>query len=229
MNDYIVSRSGLFLNCNLLDDIAQVHGFFPLYLREPEKVNEALNAGGARPQARLCDFLGVSQMTATGKYYDWQSRSSFLPLVTAGQRPIFTDDDAALQAVTGTDFSPEHTVYLPNEAQLAIQFTNESRIRINRTRFEAHRLDIELEAPEAGLTVIAQSYYHPWRAYVDGQPTRLWRANYAFEAVEVEAGKRSVTLAYEDHTWYCGIAVSCLALFVCLVLEFWRCKQPTHC
>ena len=217
LNDYIVSRLGLFLNCNLLDDIPQAHGFFALYLREPEKVREALNGAGEKPPARLCDFLGVSQMTAPGKYYDWQSRSSCLPLVTAGQRIVFADDDAAFRALTATNFSPQQVVYLPSEARSAIEFTNASRIKIVSTRFSAHRVEIELEAKEPGMVVIAQSYYHPWRASIDGRREKIRRANLAYQALQMPAGRHRVTLSYRDDNFLCGIAISGLALTGCVL------------
>ena len=128
----------------------------------------------------------------------------------------------------GTNFSPEQVVYLPNQARASIQFTNASRIKINRTRFTAHRVDIDLEAPQAGLVVIAQSYYHPWRAYADAKPTRLWRANYAFQAIQLHAGNRSVVLKYADTPFYLGALFSVAVLLGCA--STWaRSKKPAGC
>ncbi len=56
----------------------------------------------------------------------------------------------------------------------------------------------EAEAPAASLVVISQTYYPAWKAYVDGRPAKLWRANYAFQALEVPAGRHHIRLAYED-------------------------------
>jgi hypothetical protein len=50
-------------------------------------------------------------------------------------------------------------------------------------------VDIEAEAAEPSLVVVAQTYYHDWRADVDGQPTHLLRANHAFQAVQVPAAR----------------------------------------
>ena len=51
---------------------------------------------------------------------------------------------------------------------------------------------------------MAQAYYHPWHAYVDGKPTRLWRANYAFQALEVPAGNHQIQVVYEDKAFKIG-------------------------
>jgi uncharacterized membrane protein YfhO len=56
---------------------------------------------------------------------------------------------------------------------------------------------------------------------VDGQPVHLWRANYAFQAVEVPAGVHEVKLVYEDRRFYAGAAISLATLAGCLIAG-WR-------
>ena len=85
-------------------------------------------------------------------------------------------------------------------------------------KFANQNVSIQPEAPVASLAVIAQAYYPAWKAYVDGQPARIWRANYAFQAVEVPAGQHQVLLFYEDKRFLIGAALSGLALLACLGL-----------
>ena len=66
------------------------------------------------------------------------------------------------------------------------------------------------------MVVISQSFYHNWRAYIDGRPTPLLRANYAFQALEVPGGRHRVTLAYEDSAFYAGAGISGTTAAVCL-------------
>ena len=54
-------------------------------------------------------------------------------------------------------------------------------------------VEAEVEAEAPAMVVVAQAYYHPWHAYVDGKSTPLWRANYAFQALEVAVGKHHVS------------------------------------
>ena len=78
-------------------------------------------------------------------------------------------------------------------------------------QFSPHKVRMEVEAPEAALVVIAQSFYHNWRARVDDQPVRLLRANHAFQALQVPAGRHQVTLVYEDRLFYYGALASLLS------------------
>jgi uncharacterized membrane protein YfhO len=65
------------------------------------------------------------------------------------------------------------------------------------------------------MLVIAQSYYHWWKASVDGAAVPLWWANEGFQAVEVLAGRHQVRVIYQDRSFEIGAAVSILALLVC--------------
>jgi uncharacterized membrane protein YfhO len=67
---------------------------------------------------------------------------------------------------------------------------------------------------------MSQTYYHNWRAYVDGQPAPLLRANHAFQAVQVPAGPHHVRQIYKDSAFRAGAAVSLAAWPCCLLALF---------
>ena len=65
-------------------------------------------------------------------------------------------------------------------------------------------------------------------AYVDGKPTRLLRANYAFQALEVPGGRHHVGVAYQDRAFCAGAVLSLIGILGCLI-GWWlaRSKPPT--
>jgi uncharacterized membrane protein YfhO len=77
------------------------------------------------------------------------------------------------------------------------------------------------------MVVVAQAFYHPWRAFVDGKTVPLWRANYAFQSLEVPAGSHQVELRYVDKNFLAGCLISMTALLVCAV--GWKLRvQPSE-
>jgi len=54
----------------------------------------------------LADFMSVSQITAPGECVEWAPRDTFLPLVTAGQQPVYLDDTDAMIALVGQGLTP---------------------------------------------------------------------------------------------------------------------------
>src|SRR5206468_329488 len=112
---YLSKRAGLVTDCNLLEDISKLDGFFSLYLKEASQVWALLYVSGSTNLSGLLDFLNVSHTTVPGKLFDWETRTNFLPFVTAGLRPVFADDRVALGSITAPDFNPGEVVYLPGD------------------------------------------------------------------------------------------------------------------
>ena len=210
-------RGALFQNNNLLEGIPKVDGFCSLPLKQQVEIFSVLNSNTNLLRSPLADFLGVAQVTAPDNLFAWQSRSSFLPLVTTGQRPLFAEAPETLQAVARDDFEPRREVYLPTTARAEVQATNVAVAQIISSEWAAQRARFSVEAATLAMVVIAQSFYHNWRAFVDGHPARLWRANHAFQALEVPAGRHEVTLVYQDTAFNLGAIISVLTLITCLV------------
>jgi hypothetical protein len=216
-DNFLVKRLGYFADCNLLDSVPKVDGFFSLAPRESGDLLSTLYGSTNLSLSHLADFLAVSQISAPGEFVHWQPRTNFMPLVTAGQRPFFFDDAGMLNAVFSTNFDGSRVVCLLKEAQPLVSVSNATSAQILSSRFRNERVELEVEAAAASLLVISQTYYHPWRAYVDGHATPLLRANYAFQALEVGAGRHRVRVVYQDRAFQAGLVISALAICVCII------------
>lgn len=69
---------------------------------------------------------------------------------------------------------------------------------------------LNVTAPCAGFVVLSDLYYPGWQATVDDQPVLIYRANVAFRAVEISAGKHVVTFSYTPWTLRYGAPLSLL-------------------
>ena len=175
----------------------------------------------------LLDFLGVAQTTVPGNRLEWAPRPSAMPLVTAGQQPVFADDNAAFAALSQTNLDLRQIVFLPPEARGKLSATQRVAARVLASQFANHTVAIQTEAPAPSLVVISQTYYPAWKAYVDGQPVKLWRANYAFQALQVPAGRHRIELRYEDRAFHIGAVLSTLGLLACAWLWWLARSRPT--
>jgi hypothetical protein len=221
LNHYLGYRLGLICNCNLLDHIAIVGGFYSLYLNEAEAVRLRLYSQTNLTMTGLMDFLGVSQVTKAGSLLEWSFRPSFLPLVTAGQKPEFLDEAPTMRALASAAFQPTNVVFLPKAAQDRIQVREKTNVRLHPETYGNHRLILSVETTSPALIVVAQAYHPNWQARVDDHPTALWRANFAFQAVEVPTGKHRVELKYQDRAFASGTILSAVALGLTLAGWIW--------
>jgi hypothetical protein len=81
-------------------------------------------------------------------------------------------------------------------------------------------LRIRTESDAPGLLVVTDTWYPGWRARVDGQPARLWRADHAFRAVPVPPGGHEVELRFVPGAVIAGALVSAASaaiVLLCLV------------
>jgi hypothetical protein len=216
--NYTVCRLALLADCNLLEEVPQTYGFFSLV---PQEINNV----AALPYARtnvdypvMLDFMGVSQITAPGELCKWTFRPTAMPLVTAGQRAVFMDAGSAYAGLSGANLDLRGMVMLPPEASGSISATQRVAARVLKADFEPQSVSVQTEAPAATMVVISQSYYPAWQATIDGRPAKLWRANYAFQAIEVPAGRHAVRLVYFDKAFRLGCLLSALGLMTCLGL-----------
>jgi hypothetical protein len=219
--NYVLSRLALLADCNLLEDIPQPYGFFSLVPEETHNVTVLPFMRTNQSYEALLNFMGVAQTTEPGTLRDWTPRPGAMPLVTAGQRVFFVDDAAAYEAFERTNIDFRRIVMLPPEAENVITATQRVTAQVLQTRFEPEKVSIEAEAAAPSMVVIAQSYYPAWHARVDGQHAKLWRANYAFQAVQIPAGKHRIELVYEDKAFHLGLLLSGLGLMICLGI-WWR-------
>ena len=222
---YVRNRLAARADCNLLDSIPQIDGFFSLTPREISRVTALPYDQPQHEFPALLDFLGVSQTTVPGSIWDWAPRPTAMPIVTAGQQPLFADDPTAFAALAQTNLDLRRMVYLPPNARQAISARAQPSARVRVAEFANQRISLQTTSPAPSIVVIAQTCYPSWKAYVDDQPARLWRANYAFQALQVPAGSHRVVLVYQDRKLLAGLAVSALGLLACLgfwLLSHWR-------
>ena len=80
-----------------------------------------------------------------------------------------------------------------------------------------HAMRYEVDAPCAGIIVFSEHPYAGWTAAVDGAPTPILRADYAFTAVAVKQGRHTITRTYFPPRLWAGV-MGMLITVVVLVL-----------
>jgi hypothetical protein len=216
-NNYLLDRILFFDNCNLLDNIPKVDGFFSLYLRESDRVISMFDMDSEPRLQHLEDFLAVSQTVAPGRVFDWMPRPSAMPWVTIGQEAITLSDEKTLAAISDPKTDYRKAVFVPEDVRPFIHATRQPAAKIVSQEFTLRRAAITAETPTPAIVVISQAWNHNWQARIDGQPARLFRANYAFQALEIPAGRHQITLEYVDAAFRKGLLITAIAATICLL------------
>jgi len=215
MADFLGKRLGLWSNLNLLEGVPKVNGSSTLQVREQMQVQTLIYGETNRFESGLLEMLGVRRFSPTENPTRWLDFSNACPLVSAGQAPIFAGAEETLPALASREFNPREQVFLLPEFAPWVSVTNRTRATVRATKWTAHSVEAEVESTAPSLVVICQSHYPGWQAEVDGQLVRLLRANHAFQAIEVPAGRHQVRIVYSDHPFLAGAGISLATLVGC--------------
>ena len=109
--------------------------------------------------------------------------------------------ESGVRALLDSNFNPREEVFLDRAGTFA-------RASIDSIDWKSHRISFEATAQSEALAVISQTFYHNWKAAVDGQPVPLLRADGAFQALRIPGGKHSVVLEYRDQAFRLGVILS---------------------
>jgi hypothetical protein len=122
------------------------------------------------------------------------------------------NDRERLEKLSAPRFDPQEVAYvetpvdLPGFCRGSAEIVAETPMRVI---VSAH-----METP--GLLVLADLWDSGWRAYQDGEPVAILRANHAVRGVIVPAGATIVDFRYEPRSFKLGLWLSRLAAMVVL-------------
>lgn len=113
-----------------------------------------------------------------------------------------------LAAVRAPGFDPSRLVWLDDGDAPSFK-TAKGAARI--VSDGANSVAVEVEADGPGWLVLLDGWFPGWEAEVGGAPARVRRADYAFRAVEVPAGKSVARFVYRPRPLRLGLVLALLA------------------
>ncbi|RME91922.1 MAG: hypothetical protein D6766_10970, partial [Verrucomicrobia bacterium] len=216
---YLGRRLALWSNANLLEGVPKVGGAMTLRSRWTEEVGRLAQHGGRRAEG-LRDFLGVVETNRLDNPTEFGRRATAMPLVTGGQQPVWANGEESRRRLTEAGFDPRRQVVLLARDQAmapAALRQGGGAVEIGAVEIDRERLRCEVTASEpGGWVVIAQSWHPGWRARVNGRETPIWRANHAFQAIPVPAGRSELRLEFRDSPAWWGLGISLASALVWL-------------
>ena len=206
-------------NFNLLDMIPKVNGAVTLHPANFDSVERRLYyTSGGHFGPGLLDFLSVAWFSSDEYPFPYTARTNYLPVLSGGQHPVLASDAQALEGIMAADYDPHKIIYLADSDRPFVTEVGESHCEFHNVAFKPHRIEADVAADKAALIVLSQTYYHLWQPWIDGKLGHLLRANVAFQALEVPAGKHHIRFEYRDRNFILGLVLSVLSVFACGVV-----------
>jgi hypothetical protein len=124
-----------------------------------------------------------------------------------------------LNNVKDNNFNPHETAFFETDPGLKIE-PPDSTANVKITSFGIHNITLEADASGNNLMYLSEVYYPAgWKAFIDGNPTEIYKTNYLFRSIAVPKGKHKIEFKFEPETFYTGKKIA-ISSNIVLILAF---------
>ena len=90
---------------------------------------------------------------------------------------------------------------------------------VNLELYKPNYLKYISNSSDGGLAIFSENYYeNGWKAYIDGNETRIFRANYVLRAIQLPAGKHTIEFKFEPQVVKTGSIIALISSIGMLLL-----------
>jgi len=135
-----------------------------------------------------------------------------------------------LDEVRSGRFDPQQVLLLEEEpAAVAGEETHSagtnSDVSVRFTSYQADEVGVEASLPRSGFLLLLDTFFPGWIATVNGQPKKIYQADYNFRAVSLPAGKSTIHFFYRPKSLRLGLALSATGWLALVGAWFWSRKR----
>ncbi len=160
------------------------------------------------PGLRLVQVIGNSSNTP---YFLYRNEGCAGRVFFVSNSDIEPDSNKLLNTITNPGFDPCTTLLLEKSTVgTGAHASANASIRLNKATSDATSHLVITDKP--GFLVFSEPYSPGWKWSIDGWTVQAVRANFAFSAVAVPAGKHQVDRIYRPASFRVGCAISFIAL-----------------
>ena len=200
------------------------------------------------PPKRLMDMLNVKYILSVQRP-DWGLRleeasipgiegnikvfenPDYLPRAwLASNWEVIPDKVEAFERMGAKEFDPIKSIileepYPPSNSPITkggIQGGSSSEVeetKVEITDYSVNSILLDVSAKEDGFLVLNEVSYPGWKAYIDGNEERLYRADYLFRAVPINKGTHKVKMVFSPTSLKIGFGVT-LATVIVIALSW---------
>lgn len=171
--------------------------------------------------AELSPNTGIRHRREHG--FDVIERTQSLPRAYfVSNARAFDDPDDILDALDAPKFRERREVLL-EKSQDAVTTWNRKpkKVSVHLSTPDPETVIVKISTDQRGYVVLTDAWYPGWQVTVNGRESKLYRANYLFRAVGVDAGESTVAFRYRPESFYWGARISGVFALAILLASAW--------
>jgi hypothetical protein len=154
-------------------------------------------------------------------------RDTCLPRAFIVPGSLLLCKNQVLDFLATADFAPQETILFEKEdfrtePSLLSYDRSAASGQVEITDYRPDRIRLTADTNQPAYLFLSEIYYPGWKAFIDGQPTRILRGNYLFRVLEVPEGRHQVRLEFDPWTIKAGTGITLLTALLILAMPVFR-------
>ncbi|MCH7952239.1 YfhO family protein, partial [Patescibacteria group bacterium] len=129
-----------------------------------------------------------------GKFKVYENTQALPRAFLVNNYLVETDAQEIIDKIFDPEFDLKTTLILEEEMSQELSASEGSLEFIS---YSPNTVELKVETPTRQLLFLSDAFYPGWVATVDGEETKIYRANYAFRAIVVPLGSHTVIFKYK--------------------------------
>ena len=217
-------------NYIMLYGIQSLNGYNSIYLKDIENVGSRLTRMKWPSQTKLMSALNIKYLVSPNEMLHYgftlMNKTPFTNLFkNTNSLPraylvktveVVTNHEVLLERFTNRDFNPKQRVLLEENPSPLGEWrpgrkTGEKN-SVHFIEYSPNRVQMTVTVLDKPWLFFSDAYYPGWKAVVDGCPIKIYRANYAFRALQLSPGKHDIVWTYDPALFKVGLCITCLTV-----------------
>jgi len=175
------------------------------------------------------DYPGQFKLIYRGEKYEIYENQGALPrALIVYDYQIIKEPQAIVDKIFALKTKIRETLILEEDPGLELEAPEEVKSKsVTIRQYLPNRIEIDFQTDKPGLLFLSDNEYPGWRALIDGQEAKIYRADYAFRAVPVPQGEHELVFLYEPTSFKWGLILSSFGFIILSMatLIIWRFKK----
>jgi hypothetical protein len=103
-------------------------------------------------------------------------------------------------------------------SQLSGAVAADSTATIKQVAFDNENIKYESNTSAPHVAVFSEIFYKDWKAYIDGKPAPIAKADYVLRALLIPAGKHNIEFKFEPAVYYTGSTLTAISAWILTLL-----------
>lgn len=133
---------------------------------------------------------------------------------------VISDKESIIKEFHKKTFNENKTLILEEDPNLKKNLLKLNKVEINS--YTPNEVLIKTYSDAESMLFISDSYYPGWKAHIDDNETKIYRADYVFRAIKIPEGEHLVKFSYISSSFNTGVIISFLTVVTILLIYLFR-------